>query len=82
MTEKDAADVLYDDWTVPVIAHTFSFMNFQKGGVSKFLKLINIEFILINHKKNLCRRHLDVVDLFTINVQITGENYMKQKKNL
>lgn len=28
MTEKDAADVLGDGWTVPVIAHIFSFMKF------------------------------------------------------
>jgi hypothetical protein len=28
MSEKDAADVLGDGWTVPVIAHIFSFMKF------------------------------------------------------
>lgn len=27
-TEKESADVLGDGWTVPVISHIFSFMNF------------------------------------------------------
>lgn len=28
LTEKESADVLGDGWTVPVISHIFSFMNF------------------------------------------------------
>ena len=47
LTEKESANVLGDGWTVPVISHIFSFMNFLK----KYLTFQVTSDILNNVRK-------------------------------